>query len=182
MDKPVKIFIYLKDILRPKHPNFSKSKKYNTIANKRILHKFENEKNCFSFNRKSLTNRNKIESNKKIIKKNFINREDYSIFVKSNLPINNIYKASNTTKFHNIKESYDKNNKKINKELKVKTIQTKQGQPIRLSSENNSNNNQKINNKSNSIINYNQNSEFITKSNILNNYFLKNNKIKLKKN
>ena len=157
---------------RPKNINFSKSKQYKTIANKKIIYRFENEKNCLSLNRKSNTNKNKIERKK--IQKNFINKEDYSIFVKSNFSINNIYnniyKVSNTTKCHNTKELYDKNNKKPNKELKVKTVHSKQGQPIRLSSDNNSNNNQKITNKSISTNNYsNQNSEFVTKSNILNN-------------
>ena len=168
--------------------HFPKNKKFNTFGNKKLLNKIENEKICLSSNRKSST-KNEIEvNNKNKIKANYLNKDEYTIFVKSNYHTKNSNKISNnTTKRHSRKESLEKNYKKQNKELKVKTIQSKIGKPIRLSSENNINN-QKFTNKSISTNNYsNQNSEFINKSNniinkksdndyhyIYNNYLLKN--------
>ena len=172
-------------------PNYYK-KNFNTINNKIIFYNFENEKKCLSSKRKIEANKNENESNKKKLSKNYMKRDDYTIFVKSNLKYKNLLKTINTTKHQYRKESNENNknlniNKKINKQLKVKTTQTKTGQPIRLSSENNMNLNQKITNKSISTNNYsNQNSEFINRSNYLNkkndleynfiynNFFLKN--------
>ena len=178
---------------RKKTPRYSK-KKFNTINNKVIFFKFENEKNCLSSKKKIKNNKNEIELNQKKMPKNYLKRDEYTIFVKSNLQYKNLIKTANITKYQSRKELNEKNinlnkNKKTNKQLKVKTAQTKPGQPIRLSSENNINLNPKITNKSVSTNNYsNQNSEFITKSNYLNkkndldynfmynNFFLKNNK------
>ena len=49
---------------RLQNPYFRKSKKYNTITNKRILSK-EKGQICFSSNKKSKFNKNKYEINNK---------------------------------------------------------------------------------------------------------------------
>ena len=173
---------------RLQNPYFCKSKKYNTITNKRILSK-EKGQIYFSSNKKSTFNRNKYEiNNKNKLQNKYLNRGENTILAKSNYNFKKMIKTSNTTKHNNRKESIDKKMK--NKDLKVKTLQAKLGHPIRLSSENNTNLNQKITNKSISTNNYsNQNSELISKSNnfnnkkndidyhfVYNNYILNNNK------
>ena len=160
---------------------FSKTRKYNTITNKKIIKKLHSEKNCISsnrnFNYKIIINK-KIKVNNKNKNKNKINNNnkhingEYTIFVKSNIQLQNINKISNYTKQNSRKESLEKNIINENKELKVKTTQKNNGQPIRLSSENNkkNNNNIKGTNKSISTNNYSyQNSEIFNKSININN-------------
>ena len=158
---------------RKQKSHFSKTRKYNTITNKKILNKFEKERNIVSTSRKHNIN-NKISINKKIEvnNKNKISNKhgngDYTIFVKSNFHLKNISKMSNPTKQNSQKESVEKNIKNEDKELKVKTLQKKAGMPIRLSNDNN--NNIKATNKSISTNNYSyQNSEIFNKSNNFNN-------------
>ena len=158
---------------RKQKSHFSKTRKYNTIANKKILNKFEKERNIVSTSRKHNIN-NKISTNKKIEvnNKNKTNNKhingDYTIFVKSNFHFKNVSKVSNPTKKNSQKESLEKNIKYEDKELKVKTMEKKTGMPIRLSNENN--NNIKATSKSISTNNYSyQNSEIFNKSNNLNN-------------
>ena len=156
---------------RKKNPNFGKPKKYNTITNKRILNKIENEKMCLSSNRKSNNKKNKVEiNNKNIIQNKLLNRGEYTILIKSSFHIKKNNKTLNSTKYNSKKESVEKKIKNKMKELKVKNLQNNHGQPIRLSSENNSNYNLKGTTKSISTNNYsNQNSELISKSNNINN-------------
>ena len=158
---------------RKQKSHFSKTRKYNTITNKKILNKFEKERNIVSTSRKHNIN-NKISINKKIEvnNKNKISNKhvngDYTIFIKSNFHLKNISKMSNPTKQNSQKESVEKNIKNDDKELKVKTLQKKAGMPIRLSNDNN--NNIKATSKSISTNNYSyQNSEIFNKSNNFNN-------------
>ena len=180
---------------RHQNKSLSKAKKYNTITNKKIINKFESEKNCALTNRKPYINNNKIEVNpNNKIQNKITNANEYKILVKSNFHPKNINKTSNNTKYNSRKGSIDKNMKNDNKELKVKTVQTKAGQPIRLSSENN--NNIKGTNKSVSTNNYSyQNSDIFNKSNninnkkidkdyhfVYNNYIINNNQKRLQNN
>ena len=162
---------------RKQKSHFSKTRKYNTITNKKILNKYEKERNIVSTSRKHNI-KNKISINKKIEvnSKNKINNKhvngDYTIFVKSNFHLKNVSKMSNPTKQHSQKESVEKIIKNEDKELKVKTIQKKAGMPIRLSNDNNNNNNNNIKATSKSISTNNysyQNSEIFNKSNNFNN-------------
>ena len=178
---------------RHQNPNFSKTKKYNTITNRKIMNKFENAKIFPLSNRKTNINNskiNKIDSNHNLINSKITNTRDFKIFVRYNFHGKNKNKTSNNTKYNSRKGSIDKNLKIDNKELKVKTVQPKAGQPIRLSSENN-NNNIKGTSKSISTNNYSyQNSDIFNKSNninskknekdyklIYNNFILNNQKI-----
>ena len=147
-----------------RHQNFT-TKKFNTITNKKFLYKSENNMNCFSSNRKLNNIKNDV-NNKSKIQKRYIFRGECKIYVKPNLNLKNFAKTSHTTRHNSRKGSIEKNLNSKNKQLKDK----KQGQPIRLSSENNINGkNQKNTYKSISTNNYsNQNSEFISKSNIIN--------------
>jgi hypothetical protein len=89
---------------RHQNPNFSKTKKYNTITNRKII-------NFPLSNRKTNTNNdnNKIEVNNNIIKSKIRNEKDSKILVKYNIHGKNKNKTTNKTKFNSRKNSIDKN-------------------------------------------------------------------------
>ena len=146
---------------RKQKSHFSKSRKYNTITNKKIFNKLPMEKN-YIFSNKKLNYKININKKIKVNNKTKINNNKYINVGYSTI----IKKISNYTKRNSRKESIEKNIKNDNKELKVKTIQKNNGQKIRLSSENNKNKNIKVTNKSISTNNYSlHNSEILNKSN-----------------
>ena len=156
---------------RPQNFKFSKTKNYNTISTKKILNRLENNKKCLSSKKLNIIKKEvkEVKDIKSKIQKKYINRAEYTIYVKQNLHIKNLAKTSNKTTHNSRKISIDKIMNNPNKKLKIKTPQIKQGKLIGLSSENDTNNNKKITTKSISTNNYsNQNSELINKSHIIN--------------
>jgi len=152
---------------RKQKSHFSNVKKFNTIANEKVVNKLETKRNLISKNEKN--SNNKINSNieiNHISKNNKIVNGDHCLFLNKKFHMTTLCKTLNSTKQNSRKESREKNKNYEIMESKKKIIQKKIGLSIRLSNENSINNINKGTNKSISTNNYSyQNSEIFAKSN-----------------
>ena len=157
---------------RKQKSHFSKVKKFNTIANEKIVNTYEIKRNLNSKNGKKNSN-NKINNNIKN-EINHINKNnskiingDHCLFLNKTFHMNTLCKTLNSTKQNSKKGSREKNKKNETIESKKKSIKKKIGLSIKLSNESSNNNiNIKGTNKSISTNNYSyQNSEIYAKSN-----------------